>query len=136
VLENFAGREEIGGVLYHVVVLTLDDGFVTSYYLDPSSLLIARARVRKALHPDLDPTETTIETVWSDVRQVAGVRFAFQASDTDLATGKLLQTTMLLDLQANRPIDDSLFLMPGTATGPASVPAPRPASGAAASSAR
>lgn len=115
---DYAGREEIGGVLYHVVVLTLDDGFVTRYYLDPSSLLIARARVRKALHPDLDPTETTIETVWTDVRQVAGVPFAFQANDTDLATGKLLQTTTLLDLQANRPIDDSLFLMPGTAAGP------------------
>ena len=98
----------------------------TRYYLDLSSLLIARARVRKALHPDLDPTETTIETVWTDFHQVAGVRFAFQANDTDLGTGKLLQTTTLLDLQANRPIDDTLFDMPGTAAGSTSGAAASP----------
>jgi hypothetical protein len=77
-------------------VLTLDDGFATRYYVDPASFLITRSRVRKALHPDADPTPTTIETVWSDFRQVAGVRFAFAARDTDLATGTLLQTTTLL----------------------------------------
>jgi hypothetical protein len=47
--------------------------------------------------------------VWSDFRPVAGVQFAFQARDTDLATGKLLQTTELLDLKANPPLDEQLF---------------------------
>src|SRR6185295_4770585 len=109
---DFAGREEIAGVRYYVLVLTLDDGFVTRYYIDPESFLLTRARVHKALHPDADPTPTTIETVWSDFRQVAGVRFPFQATDTDLATGKLLQTTTLLDLRANVPLEESLFQMP------------------------
>jgi hypothetical protein len=109
---DFAGREEVTGVHYYVVVLTLDDDFVTRYYIDPESFLLTRARVRKALHPDADPTPTTIETVWSDFRQVAGARFPFQANDTDLATGKLLQTTTLLDLQANVPLEESLFQMP------------------------
>ena len=109
---EYAGREEVEGVSYHVVVLTLDDGFVTRYYLDPASFLIARARVRKALHPDIDPAPTTIETVWSDVREVGGVRFAFEGRDTDLAAGKLLQTTTLLDIKPNPPPDDRLFLMP------------------------
>jgi hypothetical protein len=109
---DFAGREEIAGVHYYVVVLTLDDGFVTRYYIDPESFLLTRARVHKALHPDADPTPTTIETVWSDFRQVAGARFPFQAADTDLATGKLLQTTTLLDLRANVPLEESLFQMP------------------------
>jgi hypothetical protein len=109
---DFAGREEVAGVRYYVVVLTLDDGFVTRYYIDPESFLLTRARVHKALHPDADPTPTTIETVWSDFRQVAGARFAFQANDTDLATGKLLQTTTLLDLRANVPLQESLFQMP------------------------
>ena len=109
---EFVGREDVAGVLYYVVVLTLDDGFVTRYYLDPASFLITRARVRKALHPDIDPTETTIETVWSDFRQIAGVRFAFQATETDLATGKLLQTMTLQDLRPNLPTEDPLFQMP------------------------
>jgi hypothetical protein len=109
---DYAGVEEVGGTRYQVVVLTLDDGFETRYYIDPGSFLITRARVHKALHPDVDPTPTTIETVWSDFRQIAGVRFAFQASDTDLATGKLLQTATLLDIAPNRPVDDRLFQMP------------------------
>jgi hypothetical protein len=107
-----AGREEVGGVRYYVVVLTLDDGFVTRYYIDPTSFLITRSRVYKPLHPDLDPTPTTIETVWSDFRWIAGVRFGFEAIDNDLATGKVLQTTMLLDVTPNLPVDNRLFRMP------------------------
>lgn len=109
---ELAGREEIGGAPYYAVVLTLDDGFETRYSLDPSSFLVTRSRVRKALHPDNDPTPTTIETVWSDFRRVSGVLFPFEARDTDLATGKLLQTTTLLEMSANRPADDGLFRMP------------------------
>jgi hypothetical protein len=109
---DFVGREEVSDVLYYVILLTLDDGFVTRYYMDPATFMITRARVRKALHPDVDPTVTTIETVWSDFQQIAGVRFAFRATDTDLATGKLLQTTTLLDLRPNLPSEDLLFQMP------------------------
>jgi hypothetical protein len=109
-LENL-GREDVGGVSYYVVVLTLDDGFATRYYLDPSSYLIARSRVRKALHPDADPTPMTIETVWSDFRQMAGVKFAYRSTDSDLATGKLLQTTTILEITVNPVVDDHLFEM-------------------------
>jgi hypothetical protein len=106
------GREEIGGTLYYAIDLTLDDGFTTRYFVDPESFLVTRSRVRKALHPDNDPTPTTIETVWSDFRRVSGVLFPFEARDTDLATGKLLQTTTLLEMNANRPADDGLFPAP------------------------
>jgi hypothetical protein len=111
---ELAGREDVAGVSYYVIVLTLDDGFVTRYYIDPGSLLITRARVRKALHPDIDATETTIETVWSDFREITGVgvRFPFQATETDLVAGKLLQTMTVLDVRANLPTDDLLFQMP------------------------
>lgn len=109
---ELAGREEVAGVSYHVVRLSLADGFAARYYIDPTSFLITRVRVRKALHPDVDPKQTTIETVWTDFREVAGVPFAFHASDTDLETGKLLQTTTLLALRANQPVEPQLFQMP------------------------
>jgi hypothetical protein len=109
---DLAGREEIDGIRYYALDLTLDDGFRTRYYLDPKSFLVVRSRVHKALHPDNDPTPTTIETVWSDFRPVSGVLFPFAARDTDLATGKLLQTTKLLEMAANRPTEDALFRMP------------------------
>lgn len=109
---EFAGREEIGGIRYYALDLTLDDGFRARYFVDPKSFLVARSRVRKALHPDNDPTPTTIETVWSDLRPVSGVLFPFAARDTDLATGRLLQTTKLLEMAANGPTDDGLFQSP------------------------
>jgi len=105
-------REEVAGVRYYVVLMTLDDGFQTRYYVDPATFLIARSRVRKALHPDIDPTPTTIETVWSDFREVAGVKFPFRETQTDLATGKLLETTTLLAVLPNPTLDDSVFQMP------------------------
>jgi hypothetical protein len=107
-----ARREEIESVRYDVVVLSLDDGFETRYYIDPVTFLITRSRVRKALHPDIDPTPTTVETAWSDFREIAGVKFPFRETETDLATGKLLQTSSLLELKANAPVDESFFQMP------------------------
>jgi hypothetical protein len=80
--------------------------------LDPTSYLITRSRVRKALHPDADPAPTTIETVWTDFRRVAGVQFAYQSTETDLATGKLLQTMTILEIQVNPVVDDHLYEMP------------------------
>jgi hypothetical protein len=109
---EYSGREGIDGTDYHVILLTLDDGFTTRCYLDPVSFLITRARVSKALHPDADPTPMTIETVYSDFRPIAGVQFAFHARDTELTTNKLLQTTELLDLKANPPLDEQIFKMP------------------------
>jgi outer membrane lipoprotein-sorting protein len=108
----YAGREEIDGVSYYAIVLTLNDGFTTRYYLDPESYLITRSRVNKALHPDVDPKPITIETVWSDFRQTGGVRMGFKATDTDLSTGKQIQTTTLCDVQSNPPLADALFEMP------------------------
>jgi hypothetical protein len=109
---NFVGREEVAGILYYVIELALDDGFVTRYYMDRASFMIIRARVRKALHPDIDPSVTTIETVWSDFREISGVRVAFQATDIDLPTGKVLETSTLLDVRANVATDELLFQMP------------------------
>jgi hypothetical protein len=46
-----------------------------------------------------------------DFRQMAGVQFAYRSTDTDLATGKLLQTTTILDIRVNPVVDDHLFEM-------------------------
>jgi hypothetical protein len=40
-----------------------------------------------------------------------GVQFARRSTDTDLATGKLLQTTTILDIRVNPVVDDHLFEM-------------------------
>src|SRR5262249_46184841 len=107
-----ARRREVEGIRYYVVVLSLDDGLETRYYIDPVTFLIRRSRVRKALHPDIGPTPTTVETAWSDFREIAGVKFPFRETETDLATGKLLQTSTLLEFKANLAVGGSLFQTP------------------------
>ena len=103
------GREEIGGVNYYALQLTLNDGSVTTLYVDPDSWLITRRRDVRALHVDVDPTPTTIEQKMSDYRKVAGVMFPFANTETDLKTGKILESTTLRSLTVNPSIDARIF---------------------------
>ena len=63
----------------------------------------------RALHPDVDPTTTTIEARKSDWRQVNGVWFAFAGEDVDLKTGKVIETTTVKEIKLNPPIDAAIF---------------------------
>jgi hypothetical protein len=103
------GREEVDGVNYYLLQLTLDDGYVTTLYVDPHSWLMTRRRDVRPLHVDIDPTPTTIEQRMSDFRRVAGVMFSFANTETDLKTGKVLETTTARGITVNPTIDDTIF---------------------------
>ena len=106
------GRERLDGTSFHHVRVTLDDGFATDYYLDPESLLIARARNVSALHPDIDSAEKPTETQWSDYRKVAGTQRAFESRTFDLASRKETQTVTVTALRVNVPMAPHLFSKP------------------------
>jgi len=106
---DLVGREKIDGIDYYVLRLTFGDGYTACLYVDPQSWLIARRRDVRPLHVDVDPTPTTIELRNSDYRKIAGVQFPFTSSDTDLQTGKILETTRINSVQVNRPLDESIF---------------------------
>jgi hypothetical protein len=106
---DLVGREKIEGIDYYALRITLNDGYTTTLYLDPKSWLIARRRDVRPLHVDIDPTPTTIEQRMSDFRQVAGVWFSFANTETDLATGKLLETTTVRAITINPEIDGEIF---------------------------
>src|SRR5262249_44884935 len=91
---ELTGREKLDGTDYYALRLTLRDGYVTTLYVDPNSWLITRRRDFRPLHVDIDPTPTTIEQRSSDFRAVAGVQFAFAGSETDLKTGKVLESSL------------------------------------------
>jgi hypothetical protein len=61
------------------------------------------------LHVDVDPTPTTIELLNSDFREIAGVKFPFATTDTDLKTGKVIETTTVKSIEVNPPIDPTIF---------------------------
>ena len=103
------GREQIDGVNYYVLQLILNDGYTVSLYVDPGSWLITRRRDVRPLHVDVDPTPTTIEQSSSDFRDVSGVKFAFATTETDLNTGKLLESTITRNVQINPSLSQTFF---------------------------
>jgi len=105
----FAGREKIDDVEYYVLHVAFADGDETSLFVDPRSWRITRRREIRALHPDVDPTKTTIESRTSDWRQVEGYWFAFAGEDVDLKTGKVLETSAVKEIRINPPIDPAIF---------------------------
>ncbi len=106
---ELVGRENVDGVNYHVLRLTLNDGYTTTLYVDPRSWLITRRRDFRPLHVDIDPTPTTIEQRSSDFREISGVQFAFANTEIDLKTGKVLESTKVNRIEVNPSIDSSIF---------------------------
>src|SRR5215469_1142536 len=102
---ELAGREKVDGVDYYVLRLVFADGYESSLYVDPRNWRITRRRDVRALHPDIDPTKTTIESRKSDWRQVNGLWFAFLSEDVDLNTGKVLETSTVKETKVNPAID-------------------------------
>src|SRR6266496_6435884 len=106
---ELAGREHIDGIQYYVLRLTLSDGYLTTLFVDPKNWLITRRRDVRPLHVDVDPTPTTIEQRNSDFRTIAGVQFAFGSSETDLQSGKVLETTAVQSVKINPLLVPSIF---------------------------
>lgn len=106
------GREVVGGADYHVLRITLSDGFETLRYVNPTTWMIERGRDTRPLHPDVDPTPKTLETVWSDFREAGGVLRSHRSTQTDLGSGALLQTTTIGAIRLNPPLDEKVFARP------------------------
>lgn len=103
------GREKIDGAEYYALRLTLNDGYRTTLYVDPATWMITRRRDVRPLHVDVDPTPTMIQQRTSDFRKVSGVLFPFANSETDLKTGKVLETTTVRQVTVNPKNDPADF---------------------------
>ena len=105
---ELADRENIDGIQYCVLRLTLNDGYSTTLYVDPNSWLIPRRRDVRPLHVHVDPTPT-IEQCSSDFRTISGVQLAFASSEADLQSGKLLETTVVRGVKINPSLVPFIF---------------------------
>ena len=106
---ELAGREKVDGVEYYVLHMTFADGNKTSLFVDPQSWRITRRREVRALHPDIDPTPTTIETRYSDYRSIDGLWFSFSSQNVDLQKGKVLETVRVKTIKVNPAINPAIF---------------------------
>jgi len=109
---EYVGRENIGGVDYHLLKITLSDGFETFRYINPTTWLIERGRDFRAFHPAVDGKKTWIETMWSDYRPVNGVMHPFLSVNTDLTSGKWQATNTVTAISIDPNFDDSIFVRP------------------------
>ena len=102
-------NQQIEGNDYHVLRLAFADGYSTSLYVDTKSGLITRRREVRALHVDIDPPPTTIETLSSDFRKIAGVMFSFSNVEVDLKSGKVLERTTVRSVKVNPVFNERIF---------------------------
>lgn len=91
------GMDNDGDLEYAVIEVILSDGFRQWYWVNLESCLIERNRSFRAFHPDLDSTETWVETRFSDFRRIDGVARAFKSENVDLRSGEVLGTTRILE---------------------------------------
>ncbi len=99
------GRELVGGTRYYVVRLTLADGFRSWYLVDPTTCLIARKRDFRAFHPDQDPSQKWVESVFDEFRTVGGITKPYRTRDVDRASGKTMSTTRVLEIAVDPAFD-------------------------------
>lgn len=108
----FVGRDTIENVDYAVIDINFSDSHRQKIYINTNSWLVERSREHKALHPDMDPTEVTLETRYSDFRTVDGLLCAFQDVQVDQATGEVVQTTVVNELTLNPTLAPHYFDCP------------------------
>ena len=107
----YVGRERLDGVNYHVLEITLSDGFETYRYVNPKTWLIDRGRDFRAFHPARDPRRKWIETRWSDYRPVEGRLYSFASTNVDLSTGAVLARQTVTAMTVNPRVDPAIFTL-------------------------
>jgi len=103
------GPEEIDGIGYYVLKLTLSDGFENFLFVDAESGLATRSRNRRALHVDIDDEEKSIESRISDFRQVGDIVHPHSVIEVDLGSGEILNRVTLESLEINKELPEGYF---------------------------
>lgn len=111
---HFAGRDKLENTEFWLVDVVAPDGFRQRFFINAETWLIERKREESALHPDLDASLKRFETRQLDYRKLNGRLYSTGESKVDLNTGAEVQTTRIVELTVNAPVDAQMFLKPGS----------------------
>jgi len=89
--------------------LTRADGSVLHYFLDRESCRPTREVSRRAFHPDVDPTEVQVETIFSEPFTVDGVLRFRRTEQRNLDNGEWLGTTVVRSVEQNVELPEGYF---------------------------
>lgn len=102
-------RENLDGVAYSILKLTLSDGFESFLWVDAQSGFVTRVRNERALHVDLDSEEKIIESRISEFRSVHDLVHPHRVVEVDLKSGETLAETTVLSVQLNVELPKGYF---------------------------
>lgn len=88
------------------------DGHEILLSLDPETFLVTSKRDLRALHPDLDASRKTLETRSSQFVAFGPRVYATNLETVEIGSGKVVQTSRILEVRHLKTIEDGFFAMP------------------------
>jgi len=89
--------------------LTPADGPARDYFISRATCLPTRDVSRRAFHPDVDPTEASIETAFSEPERIGGVQRLRHSESHNLDSGEWLGTTKVRAVEHNMELAGDFF---------------------------
>lgn len=102
------GKEDFEGTEVYNIKLTDKDGDTINYYIDADSYMI----LKEASKTKVGEKEINSETIFSDYRDVDGVKIAFAMEVESDANPMGKQNIVMDEMKPNVEIDDNIFVMP------------------------
>ncbi|MEO7312239.1 MAG: hypothetical protein ABIX01_17690 [Chitinophagaceae bacterium] len=92
------GKEDVEGTECFKIKATLNNGKEMTFFLDPASYLIVRAKEKKKVNGQ----EMELSVDFSDYKDVEGVKMPFSVTQP-------FGTVTMTSIKANQPVDEKLF---------------------------
>ncbi|MEO6612831.1 MAG: hypothetical protein ABIT05_12150 [Chitinophagaceae bacterium] len=101
---EYAGQEKMENLnVYKIELTNKDDGKLITYYINAADYMLVKSVMKR----DIQGTEVEVETFYSDIKDINGVKFAMVRTQT--ANGNQLQSIKLDKIELNVPIDANIF---------------------------
>jgi len=104
------GLGKIAGHDAYQLRVRMMDGFEQDEFVDAKTWLLLATRKVAKVHAF--GADIASETRFSDYRRVGGVLFAFRNDETEIATGKVLNSFQAATIEVNQDLDPSMFSPP------------------------
>ncbi len=108
---EYLGHDTVDGDDAYRLKVTLKNGDIVYYYLDPETALEIRTEKQQFIRGNV---RETVQNIGS-YKQVAGVYYPFSVEGGRKNDPDRLSKISVETIEVNLPVDDSLFTMPGAA---------------------
>ena len=103
------GKEKRKGDTYHVIKVTLSDGFEKYYLMNSKTGMLDINRDFRAFHPDIDSTSIRIETRHDQWKSIHGMTKSLRTVNWNLEEDKWLGTTTVETIVFDEKLPENYF---------------------------